>query len=444
MSSDSLPVWFRGLCRCVACGSQSLSVSGAGVTCSDCGQDYPLSNRTPMFLQSDAFIDNAEHIAAYLGDLDPEAVERALGAALRYRLRSPGLRNEFSQVLDRYPLPGALSSASNGQKFELIAHYFNPRFAAGAVSHRSFRFRSNLDGVMKSGGERPFHLSYWLTDAAGGRLEGVRSEFPIPVGTGDEITIPVRIQAPPRPGRYQIEVLVVQEHVGWHLDCPLFVGEIEVVEDLGSDDIVRMPHRGRFELLEDLAASGNVYADAAGAVRQASGRDELTVLEIACGSDPLILRHYLFGTRCVACDLSFPQAQIGSLTALHQGRVPSEKFCFVSADVFDAPFVAGAFDVIVVCAALHHFSDTTKALIKLRELLAPHGRIVLVREPGKVVPNDAATIADLERGYCKQQFELDEYEVMFARSALKPTYQQLDFDCSYKAVLECVEESDAY
>jgi ubiquinone/menaquinone biosynthesis C-methylase UbiE len=159
------------------------------------------------------------------------------------------------------------------------------------------------------------------------------------------------------------------------------------------------------------------------------------VLEVACGSDPLTLRHYHAGSRVIASDLSFPQAQLGSLVQCARGNAPPQSFNFVAADVFHAPFKPASFDVVVICAALHHFSDTAAALATLKKFLKPGGRLVLLREPGKVCADDATYIRELESGFNEQQFELPEYDVMFERAGLSLVYEQLDFECSYKAIL---------
>jgi hypothetical protein len=91
---------------------------------------------------------------------------------------------------------------------------------------------------------------------------------------------------------------------------------------------------------------------------------------------------------------------------------------------------------VVVCAALHHFSNIVSALQTLKSLLVPGGKLVLLREPGKVVPEDETYINELENGFNEQQFELAEYETMFKRASLKIRHHQLDFECSYKVILE--------
>lgn len=439
MAPNPVPTWLDEHLVCVECGSSPLTRDDEKFTCNSCDSEFPVVNRVPLFLRSDEMTDTAASIAAYLGGLDPQAVQRAFGTALRYRLRDPELRGEFSQIVERYPLPPEEAQppqSLDAHEFELVTHYFYPQFAAGLGAYRSFRIRSNVSYPLSSAGEKPFNVSYWLTDESGETIEGARSQFPIPLEPGRELTVPVLIVSPEKPGIYKITVQIVQEFVGWRADCPLYEGEITVVDRLPArDEMITPPHTGSFDFNEDIASSGRAYTLAVEIVRREAKKSDLTVLEIACGNDPQVLRFYQANSRVVACDVSFPQAQLGSLVNLHRGDVPADMYCFVAADVFSAPFRPGSFDIIVVCAALHHFRDTAVALDKLRRLLTPCGKIVLLREPGKVCANDPTYIRELENGFNEQQFEIVEYDVMFERSKLLPIYEQLDFECSYKAIL---------
>jgi hypothetical protein len=58
--------------------------------------------------------------------------------------------------------------------------------------------------------------------------EGLRSPFPVTVGPGDTVVVPVWVDAPAEPGRYLLDVDLVHEHVRW-FDDPLTV-ELDVAE----------------------------------------------------------------------------------------------------------------------------------------------------------------------------------------------------------------------
>jgi hypothetical protein len=58
-------------------------------------------------------------------------------------------------------------------------------------------------------------------DAGGQPVEGagyVRSSFPVDVRPGEEVELPLVVNAPARPGEYTLEVDLVQEMVAWFRD----------------------------------------------------------------------------------------------------------------------------------------------------------------------------------------------------------------------------------
>jgi ubiquinone/menaquinone biosynthesis C-methylase UbiE len=415
--------------------------SGGGLSCRQCGANFPVVNEVPLLVKSEVMSDTAEAIAHQLGGLSVESVERAFGSALRYRLNDATLRAEFSGVIARYSTTIRSNVAhgvkgSSSEKLELVAEYFNTRFTAGKAEYRSFRFRSIANIVLSSSGPSPFNISYWLTGPEGTRVEGIRSGFPIPLVPGGELTVPTRILPPSRPGRYEFELRLVQEFVGWDEGPPLYQNTLDVLIDEDPRGNLVVPnHKGYFDFDEDLRRSGEVYARSVALVQNLKGvAGCVNILEVACGSDPLTVRFFQQGTRVIASDLSYAQAQLGQLFHEKRGVVDWASYAFVAGDVFNAPFRTGSFDVIVICAALHHFSDAVVALRYLAKLLTAEGLLVILREPAKVFPEDETYLRELINGFNEQQFELAEYDIMFNRSGLEVIYEQLDFECSYKAI----------
>ncbi|MFD0936042.1 class I SAM-dependent methyltransferase [Methylobacterium trifolii] len=430
------------LLECPECRRSRLVREDDRYTCRHCGSTHPVVNEVPLLMPASAVEDGARLISAHLGDLDLASVERALGSALRFRLADPWLRSEFTNILDRYESVFAGHSASPGEAerrrpFEPVAEYFNPRFEPGRETFRSFRIRNNTPHVLASEGEKPFNVSYKITGPNGFETEGVRSRFPIPLKPGGELTVPVRIKAPDREGDYRISVLIVQEFVGWYEESPIFVGELRVESGVeATPHLIRPPHKGYFDFEEDLRQCGLVIERAVDMVRERRpDAGVIRVAELACGHDPQIMRHYQPGTQVVGFDLCWAQVQFASLIFQKKWPAHDDRYAFVSGDVFNAPFKAKSFDVIVISAALHHFSNTVEALKLMKDMLAPGGRIVLLREPGAVAPDDPTYIRELTNGFNEQQFVLPEYETMFQRTGLRPIYEQLDFECSYKTIL---------
>jgi ubiquinone/menaquinone biosynthesis C-methylase UbiE len=436
---SSIPDWMVNLLICVACGKENLEQHDDDFICAHCNSVYPIVNRVPMFLKTSTMVDAAASIARDLGGLEVRDVQRAFGSALRYRMDDPWLRTEFSNIVERYPVgsakrPEETTPQTTGH-LRLLVDYFNPYFVQGTASFRSFRIRNETGRVLASEGDKPFLISYWLTDSDGHRTEGVRSRFPVPLLPSKDLTVPVLIQVPNKAGDFKIEVMLVQEFVAWDEAAPVYTGVLHSVPSLPNRDLVRTPHNGSFVFELDLEYSKNVMEMAAKDARGQTDSERLNVLEFACGSDPQTLRNYQPNSNVVACDLAFPQVQLAALSWAKRGVVPLDRYAFASADVLNPPFRKNSFDLIIVCAALHHFSDTTAALSMLETLLKPNGKIVLLREPGKMAVDDPTYIKELVNGFNEQQFELAEYDVMYDRAGLAPVYQQLDFECSYKAIL---------
>jgi ubiquinone/menaquinone biosynthesis C-methylase UbiE len=394
-----------------------------------------------LLLRKGGLDDAAAVIAEAAGGLEPSAVAVALSSALRYRLHDPVLRGEFSQIVERYG--GHFPDRNGGgdgkaATADLVVEYFGGKFSPQERAYRSFRIRNGTDEVFASAGDNPFHLSYWLMNEAGEFIEeGPRSTFPVPLKPGAELTVPMLVAAPAEAGAYRIKVMIVHEFVRWFDDAPLFEGELVVGGDKGFRQSVSFTkHEGFFDFEKDLAYCGEMLqAVSSRTIADVEGRG-LKVLELACGSDPQTIRHYYPESQVIACDLCFPQAQIGALIVEKAKRVPPENVLFVTADVFSAPFQRGSFDLVVISAALHHFSNVVVALETMRDLLSEQGRIVLLREPGKVCADDEVYIAELAAGFNEQQFELEEYEEMYQRAGLVVEEHKMDFDCSYKAVLK--------
>lgn len=434
--------WFTPLLKCVACDEGELALTKNTYQCTLCEAAYPISNSVPMLLSPSTYVDAAAVIAHAFGGCEPREISDALGTALRYQLKNPSLRSEFSHIIDRHASSIMPVLASQDDLTEtgikLTAEYFNPAFECGKLAYRTIRIKNNTNVTFESSGERPYFLSYHLhsCDGAALEIEGVRSRFPISLKPGAELSVPLAVNAPVAAGVYYIKVEIVHEFVRWCSEWDIFEGNIDVSRPVKNDTIVRPKHNGFFDFEGDLTQCGVVLQRAVSMLQAENGQDDHVVLEMACGSDPQSLRHYQAGTKVVACDVCFPQVQIASLAMKRLNLLPQECIRFAAADTLEIPFREGAFDLIVISAALHHISNVTDALRTFRSLLKTGGKIVLLREPCTMAPNDLVYIQELENGFNEQQFELAEYEEMFRRTQLRPVYEQIDYECSYKVILE--------
>ncbi|BAP88424.1 pimeloyl-CoA biosynthesis protein BioC [Burkholderiales bacterium GJ-E10] len=395
----------------------------------------------PLLIPPDDYSDAVVDISEATGISDAARIERALTTAIRYRLHRPQLRSEFGGVVDRYvEIQRSESNIADNslQPLSLIAEYFNPTFFANTIDHRSIRVRNQSNIVIASSDEKPFHLSYWLYDTNDNPIEGIRTRLPIPLQPGDELTVPLQIKLP-LPGIYRIDVLLVREHEKWFFENILLTRQLTVVDFPGASSPIEFgDHPGPFDIEIDLKESGNVFKRSIEFLKENSAR-ELLALEIACGSDPLTLRFSVPGVKAIASDLALPQLLLGAAGRFGNNGIP-DMFDFVCCNFDAPPFRGGAFDVIVIAAALHHMRDLVATLKMMKRLLNFGGAIVLVREPAKIAADDPTFLSELKNGFNEQQFVLAEYHEMYSRANIRPIYERIDFDCSYKAI--CVSQSD--
>jgi SAM-dependent methyltransferase len=110
-----------------------------------------------------------------------------------------------------------------------------------------------------------------------------------------------------------------------------------------------------------LGAVGDLYA----------GTRARTVLEVGCGEGRLA--QHLLGcgprpARFVACDLELDRVAPGLDPAIE----------FVQASIYELPFVARSFDVVVCCEVLEHLEDPRRGLAELARVA---DRRVLISTP---------------------------------------------------------------
>jgi hypothetical protein len=381
-------------------------------------------------------IDSARMIAAQFS-VPENAVGVALQTAVQYQHTNRELRSEFSHIIGRFP--HLFSNHVTGKSdtlggFRLIAEQFSGYFRCGERSYRSIRFRNDTDLTLRSRRGEGFFLSYIMKDGQGCSWDGPRTPFPIPMLPGDSLTVPLEIVAPDRIGLFSIDVYVVEENVSWFNHEALYSCNITVSSDHDSKcGATITPHAGYFDFSGDLENCGAVLHKAVG-ILGGKGVSPM-ILEIACGSDPQSTRHYVPGSFVVASDLCYAQVQLSKI--ISQNRLASQQSVeFVCADVFNLPFKDESFDIAVVTAALHHFSDVTHAVKNICRVVKKGGLIVIMREPCKVCPDDPTYIQELQTGFNEQQFEVAEYITVFQRNFCTVVHHQIDYECSYKAIFQ--------
>lgn len=98
------------------------------------------------------------------------------------------------------------------------------------------------------------------------------------------------------------------------------------------------------------------------------------VLDIGCGVGPLSLYAASLGCDVVGLDISGPAIEACRRSADFLGL--SDRVSFETADFVTAP-ITGPFDLIVCFEVLEHIPDDRGALLKMAQLLAPEGRLLL-------------------------------------------------------------------
>ena len=347
--------WIASFACCPSCkGDLGLSSVNC-LRCDSCEAEFPICDGIPLLLPPNSYRESVKEISSVTAIRDTSRFERTLAAALRFRLNDCRLRAEFGGVVDRYVSTTAEPSQSEhleGRPLKLIADYFTEIYPPNAITHRNVRVENCWARPLSSEGEKPYHISYWLYDHNDIAIEGIRTKFPIPLQPGAELTISVQL-ATPTPGRYRLEVLLVRENERWFSENLLVTRSIMIKEGASEPNgVFYAPHNGYFDFEEDIISSGKVYADCVSMLSGRLGR-AITVLEVACGSDPLTARFPSPLAKVIATDLSLPQLM---LRAAALGSPTSELggVNLICCNLEFPPFRDNSIDLIVISAALHH------------------------------------------------------------------------------------------
>jgi len=103
---------------------------------------------------------------------------------------------------------------------------------AGAIASARVSLRNDSPFPWTRAGDHPVRVGHHWRDDAGSLTvwEGFRSELPRDVAPGETVEVEVWFFAPARPGRYILELDVVQEYLTWFSErgSPLLAGAVEV------------------------------------------------------------------------------------------------------------------------------------------------------------------------------------------------------------------------
>ncbi len=413
--------------RCPKCGASGVVVL-AGVVCRSCDTLYPERNGTVDFIprrsQAPA-LPGAEALTSRILaalNLPPQArgeIDQAVDATrdrtgigyIDAEICTLGLRFGEEERAPAAPTP------EPGASIIVTRHYIGSSLPTGSVVFRSFRMRTTgaLRGLTTGLGYRwehtsgPRRLAGRLRDRLGLGATAPHGFTAIPIAAleaGREITLPLELRTPGRPGRYDLHVfpvgatgegLTATIEIGGAQREPVPVGE--PIVDYGEDHL-----RGVAFVERHLPAQ------------------RAAILEVAAGVNPHMLSAAGKGHLVVAADVCSNQMQIGAIFSRY--NLPPEmqsNMAFVSCDATNAPFAPGAFDCAVMFSALHHFPDPSGFLRDLARLVRPGGVIAILCEPcsPELAAVSEAYLRDLTAGINEQMFAVEEYRDIFAAAGLQ-------------------------
>src|SRR5688572_2022927 len=111
------------------------------------------------------------------------------------------------------------------------------------------------------------------------------------------------------------------------------------------------------------------------------------VLDLACGTGDLIFAAVPHVARAVGLDLTFRMVQLATRRATAGPPSAGPAPHFVTGDMLALPFPDGSFDVVTTGYGLRNVPDLDRALVEIRRVLAPGGRVLSLdfNRPGNPV-----------------------------------------------------------
>jgi SAM-dependent methyltransferase len=414
------------------------------VECAQCGAAYPLLARVPVMFERVVLSTTRQYATA-------QAARDLLGAfhlptdamhVLRMRqlitqrpvFGDAVVQTEAAQFLDRVRTSGsgiaetavdapvlAQAGRAGGQARMCWLRDYIPRMISpGQQITANVRFRNTGAVPLRHAAPAEMRLaSRWLD--SDGRVveeaEDIRTALPLDLPPGQELTLPMRVKAPPREGRFRLRLIMVEEGVGWleddAVEIPILLRPVagtETPRGWTIDPAMQL----------DYAADHARGLDIMRGWIAELGVRHAKVLEIGGNAYPVIAE---IDGELHNVDVDLLGLQIGCLV---QDRMelerPGRRVHHVCADADELPYADGYFDAIVMFAALHHFPDPARTLAQLASKLRRGGFIGVFCEPtGHIHPEsvEAGFLRELQRGVNEQSFLLREWADIIRAARLR-------------------------
>jgi SAM-dependent methyltransferase len=490
---DMLPFWRKleesSILQCPACRA-SIKVTDLHFECRSCLSVFPVEGSVPLFLRPDDVVSIPDEVirAFNIPSELKDRVEMALTPLIKYRTSS---YPEFANFFARFD-PSAISAQSvplNPKeaaeaivKVDCLTRSFPKVMRSGFSEFRSIRLRNRSEQVLLTDDRTPLFISYRIFTSTGDPVPGAveRSKIPSPLRPGSELTVPVMVRLPagvtgqlvirfyfllasrgawadepalpdePRPSearwmstwrdkltRPRIKAIPdnpvpdPEERTHWFDASPL--AEMVVTASAEADQFpaIRRDRLRDFEVHEDVARADRFLMDVIAELKVA-GVSHPRILEVGAGVHPISLRACGRQATVIVSDISLVMQTLAAFMHMNNPAVLEGRAAFASLDIMYPPFRDGTFDIICICAALHHIPCPDEFLRRLAPMLSPQGRFVAVREPCLVNPTEPTYISELANGFNEQMFELSEWKAIVSGGGFTLDGAVVDFDCSLK------------
>jgi demethylmenaquinone methyltransferase/2-methoxy-6-polyprenyl-1,4-benzoquinol methylase len=130
---------------------------------------------------------------------------------------------------------------------------------------------------------------------------------------------------------------------------------------------------GRYDLLNDLLSGGQDRLWRRAVAKAVDARPGEAVLDLAAGTGTSSEVFTRKGARCVACDFSLGMLRVG----VRRRGQSAGGLTFVAGDALRLPFADETFVVVTISFGLRNVADVDRALVELRRVTRPGGRVLV-------------------------------------------------------------------